>query len=326
MVKEFDVEFGIKNIYPTIKTEIHKDEKIIGSIITRKVEIAEATSIKYIELVLTDSNIWFFEKEMDNPDSKVEFEKFDIRDVKMISIEKSKSNQELAILNVVVKGKAFVLDTIQKTLAEDFVSTMKKNILKTHNDQEHYKFTDLNEEKLENFDNLTIEKTTIKRVKENVIAKFFFNYTSILKSVPTLEVLFIISSLIWWIGDVIFLALIGRPTITPTNAAYYSIGVIMLITSLFNGLVLAAHLMNFIEKNKIHKQMKKGLILIIFDILLFSTSIMMLAQAKPIILVAFLTIDMVLIIAICFWVGIDLTQNILELKNQNHHNQQVNKE
>ncbi|AVP49646.1 hypothetical protein [Williamsoniiplasma luminosum] len=326
MVKEFDVEFGIKNIYPTIKTEIHKDEKIIGSIITRKIEITEANSRKYVELVLTDSNIWFFEKEMDNPDNKVEFEKFDIRDVKMISIEKSKSNQELAILNVVVKGKAFVLDTIQKTLAEDFVSTMKKNILKTHNDQEHYKFTDLNEEKLENFDNLTVEKTITKKVKENAITKFFFNYTSILKSVPTLEVLFILSSLIWWIGDVIFLAIIGQEKITVTTSAYYSIGVIMLIISLFNGLVLTAHLMNFIKKNMISKQMKKSLILIMFNVLLFSTSIMMLAKSNLTILVAFLAIDLVLIIALCFWVAIDLAQNILELKSQNHHNQQVNKE
>ncbi|PPE06042.1 hypothetical protein [Williamsoniiplasma lucivorax] len=318
MEQEFDFEFGIKDIYPTIQKEISKDENVIGGIVSRKVEANNVVSSIYVELVLTDYNLWVFQKDKNKPDSEVEFERTDIRDVRMISIEKSKNNSNNVIISLVVKNNFFVLESEQKSLAEDFVNTMKKHILKTHNDQEYYKFTDVNDEELNNFVDIENQKTPkveTKKTTAKEVAKFFFNHTSIFKSAPTLEVLLMLFSFVWWILGITFISIFDHVAPNkPANATFYSLGVLMIVFSLLNGLTLIPYFMNFMEKDQINKKMIKALLLILFDILLFVTSVMMVAKSN--VVAIFLIIDLILIVLVLFWATIDLARDILEIKHQ----------
>lgn len=301
-------------------------EKIIKIFSTNKIdsEIISLTLGHEIEKTgIKSSNIWLilltnreliFAEILLNNNKKIKSNPliFKFADVKTLKESRNKKSfDDNLFLNFILKKRTWSFETLDLDSSIHFVDKFKKQILiykeldETSTDSNFIK--DFNKLETVIFSD---DDYPDKKQKNYCTLDYFLNYSSILKSVPSLRFLFVIFLLFWIICDLVFIVIYNKSF---ESQVFSVLGLLMLILIILSLIIQIIILINSWERKTITSNSKKILFIIFISFILFIGTILIITTNNLSAFV-FSCISWVMALGTIFYEILKLVEGIIEYK------------
>lgn len=184
-----------------------KGRKIISLTYANQLKVSGIPGSMWWILVLTDRDIMLLEhplnKKVDRSMRTLKVLTFD--EIKMVSGKQSKTNKNAAKINIVTDNQAWIFETYDLDSGLHFVEKTEHSIINNVNEL-------ANVLKTKEFNDLEMIKNQKKNrdFKDHPYFNYFFDYSSLFKSSPALQFIFLANLFIWLILAITSLALINN--------------------------------------------------------------------------------------------------------------------
>lgn len=308
---------------------LNTDEKVFSITCANKIDQEGQPSASLWLLILTKKELFFVELDSDEDTWHSTPQHVNINDIRLVEKGISHLNPDLLRINIISSEKGFVFESIDSDSAFHFVDQANR-LLK--GDDEKMDET-LNLTKSRDFQDLeaintTTQTTHIKaqetksekskkkpqnKDKDRKLFNYFFNFSSLFKSNPAMEVLFLAFELIWILCDIICIGMIdGGVSGSISHDSGIALGVLMLIFSLLAIGILIPYLINIWKVGTITNKAKIFILIEVMQFFFMVISSLLIANTYS--SGIFPYVGLMFAIAIFTWVLAEFSRQLIEWK------------
>lgn len=269
-IHNFHKESLIDQLIQEASEILPRGREIISLTYGNQVKSNGALSDIWWVILLTNREIILVESLLDDNKWRGTPKMVNFEDIKIINGKRNKMNDQLLRINIVTSTQGWTFETLDLDSGLHFVDQAEASIVEGFHDLAAVLRT-------KEFNDLEIIDGRKKEKKHHKVFDYFFNFSSLLKSAPSLQALFLVFQGIWVLTDIAYISLWGSKNSTAT--AGLGLGLVMMIFNLLAVITLLANIINVWEKQAINPIAYKLILLEVLMFLLLVSSILIAIDA-----------------------------------------------